>query len=133
MPRKKKQEQAEAAPAVAAHNGPPLSKMDAVRTALAEGQEYAAEAVSFIKERFGLDITPQHFNTYKSKIKSGHGTGKKRGRKPGGKHSQAAAGIEMVPVRQRISGIDIETIRQVRQLCDRFGAGAVKRLVSLVG
>ena len=43
-----------------------ITKADAMRAALAEGIEAPGDAVDFIKKRFGLDITPQHFSANKS-------------------------------------------------------------------
>src|SRR5438105_4988194 len=60
-----------------------IKKTEAVRIALEQGKESPGEGVAFIKKKFGLDVTPQQFSTYKSIAKSkGKGGGKKRGRKP---------------------------------------------------
>ena len=49
-----------------------ISKMDAVRRALAElGSDAKSSPIQgFIKDRFGIDITPNHISACKGKIQS---------------------------------------------------------------
>src|SRR5438067_633352 len=54
-----------------------ISKTEAVRRALAAGQATAAEGVPWVKGQFGLDLTPNHFNTIKSTLEHpGQGPGR---------------------------------------------------------
>ena len=42
------------------------TKADAVRAAIAEGVLKPQDACTWIKEKFGIEITPAHFSSYKS-------------------------------------------------------------------
>lgn len=118
-----------------AQNAEPISKMEAVRRALADGKDTAGTALPFIKEQFGLEMTANHFNTYKSTIKGAKG--KKRGRKPGRKSMDAAVVVtavtEVAPVIQRHGTIGLGDIQQLKDLVSRYGEGTIKQLVELVG
>src|SRR4051794_15155379 len=60
-----------------------ISKADAVREAIKEGVEKPQDGVSYVKEKHGLDITPQQFSTYKANDKKKAGAPPaRRGRKP---------------------------------------------------
>src|SRR5690349_12832038 len=61
-----------------------MTKADAVRAAVTDGADTPAEGVAYIKTKFGIDITPQHFSSYKSqqKAKARKAAGR-RGRKTG--------------------------------------------------
>src|SRR5947209_2227612 len=54
------------------------TKADAVREALKEGKDSPQEGAAFVKEKFGLDITPGQFSTYKSLEKKRAGKGGSR-------------------------------------------------------
>ena len=67
----------------------PASKVEAVRMALAAGFGGPQEGSSYIRNQFGLDVSPQHFSSTKSQLKSKEGAGNARpgtkakpGRKP---------------------------------------------------
>src|SRR4051812_15556693 len=58
-----------------------MSKTDAIRAAVAEGNGSPADGVDFIKRRFGIELSKQHFSATKSKLKStGGGQAKEAGR-----------------------------------------------------
>jgi len=61
-----------------------MSKMEAVKRALADGKDSRAEGIAYVKETFGIELSPNHFSNYKSKILAG-GKKKRRGRPPGKK------------------------------------------------
>ncbi len=95
-----------------------VSKADAVRAAMKEGVSKPQEAVAFIKEKFGLDISTGMFSNYKSVL------GKKDGSKP----------LKGVPGNKNtgLSGsVDIESVEKIRDLVGRCGAEGVKQMVNL--
>jgi hypothetical protein len=107
----------------------PISKMAAVREALAQGVESPSEIVSYVKEKHGLDMTTAHVSAYKSQIKKPK-NGAKRGRpkkvafatpaESGNGSGKAHAG----------NGL-LADVKSVRDLVKRLGAGQVKELVGL--
>lgn len=112
----------------------PITKMEAVRRALAEGKVSTSDGVAFVKATFGIDMTPKHFSTYQSKLRLGGRKSKKR-RKPGPKPVAAArkGSAAPTPVVTRDSRIALDALRQVQALCDAYGADTVKKLVDLLG
>ena len=98
-----------------------MSKADAVRAALAEGKTKPQDACAWIKEKFDIDITPQHFSSYKSQeVKKQEG-----GTSGGGRRAAEPAG-------QRVgSGNPVELAKQVRALVQQHGAAAVKGMVEV--
>lgn len=117
-----------------------ISKMEAVRRTLAEGVESPTDGVSFIKERFGLEVNASMFGAYKSQLKAkeraGVGQGKP-GRKPGNKPGRkpGAAGAKPGPqpgaVAAPAAGNPLEAARQVKELVERYGAETVKGLADM--
>ncbi len=71
-----------------------MSKVDAVRAALAEGPESPEAATDFIRKRFGIEIGPQHFSATKSQLKRREGGGAPEGKRaPKGKRAPAATPV----------------------------------------
>jgi hypothetical protein len=78
-----------------------ISKADAIRRTLAEGITSSLEGVRHIKERYGLDVTTEHFSASKSKEKDAipapvaaaaqAPAAPKRGRPPGSTNKPAPA------------------------------------------
>ena len=103
----------EAAPAETQSTEPTasVSKADAVRAALKEGVEKPQEASAWIKEKFGIEIAPQVFSSYKSQ----------QTKKTEGSSNHGAA----VP---KSGSISIEAAEQVRDLVKQHGAETVKKL-----
>lgn len=99
-----------------------MTKADAVRAAIADGADSPADGVAYIKSKFGIDITPQHFSSYKSqqRAKAGKAPGR-RGRKPG-----AVA----VP-RATANGNPADLARQIKGLIGQYGAVAVNEMVAV--
>lgn len=52
-----------------------MSKVDAIRAALAEGLESPEQATKLIRKRFGIEISRQHFSATKSQLKRREGGG----------------------------------------------------------
>ena len=59
--------------------GKRMSKTDAIRAAMAEGIESPGDGVDFIRKRFGLEMSKQHFSATKSKLKSMEDVGANKG------------------------------------------------------
>ncbi|MBN9518062.1 hypothetical protein J0H58_06015 [bacterium] len=101
-----------------------MSKADAVRAALAEGKSKPQVACEWIKEKFGIDITPQHFSSYKSSEAKKEG-----GASTGGRKSEKEAGF--VGNGFVAGGNPVDLARQVKQLVDKFGAQNVQDMVGV--
>jgi hypothetical protein len=104
---------------------PKTSKTDAVRVALAEGFDTPQAGVPFIRDRYGIDLNPQHFSAIKSQLKKRDGRPKgKRGRKPRAALAAPAAN----------GSVDLlGTLEAIKHLVEEHGADNVKRMVDLVG
>jgi len=92
-----------------------VSKMDAVRQALAEGKDKPQDGAAYIKEKFGIEIAPQMFSSYKGLLKKKGANGRRRGRR-----SNAAG-----------SGNPAELARQVKSLVAAYGAAAVSDMLAV--
>ena len=104
-----------------------MTKADAVRAAVQEGKLKPQEACVWIKEKFDIDITPQHFSSYKSS--QAKKEGKPAGR-PGRKPREATAAP--APSGPRVgNGNPVELARQVKKLVDVYGVGAVKEMTTV--
>jgi hypothetical protein len=99
-----------------------VSKADAVRAALKAGVAKPTEAVAYIKETFGLDISAAMVSTYKGNEKKRAGKRRRRGR-PANAWVNANTGGS--------SGDVVDLVRQVRGLVDRYGAAQVKQIVGV--
>jgi hypothetical protein len=107
----------------------PKTKVEAVRRALAEGVDSPTEGVAFIKEHFGLEVSPGMFSAYKSQMRSKKGKpGRKPGRKPKSESGTAsAAGVSKAPTTDNLVG----AVATVQQLVQQLGAETVRGLVDL--
>jgi hypothetical protein len=138
--KRKTQQPEQAAAAPAADNGAqacqaegPITKKEAVRRALAEGVDMLAEGVPFIKERFGLDLKNQQFNSYKMLL-GREGTGKRGGwkgrRSAGHKAVPAAANAPHPAASAAGQGGPVDLIDKTLDLAQQCGGvAALKRLV----
>src|ERR1700733_11449029 len=114
------------AKAKAAEDKTPIKKTDAVRQALADGGDNPTAAVAHIKKKFGIDITPQQFSTYKSNLKA-KGAGSS-----GGKRTGKRSGTEIGHGRSGRGALDVvDAASAVKELCGQIGADKVKRLAGL--
>ncbi len=97
-----------------------MTKADAVRACMAEAPEMLpAEAVVWIKERFGVDIDATVFSSYRSQMrgKEGSRNGSPRTRKG----SRGEAMLEL-----------LAAVRCVKDVVDRHGVAAVSEVLGLV-
>lgn len=125
MARKKAESEATAtAPEAAAS----ITKADAVRAALADGADSPADGVEYIKTKFGIEITPAHFSSYKSqeKAKAGKPPGR-RGRAPRATAAPASAPSANGPV-----GL-ASSVEAIKKLVDQYGVEQVVSIARLFG
>lgn len=96
----------------------PPSKMDAVREAIREGMDKPQDGVAYIKEKYGLEIKPAMFSAYKTSMKVKSSGGKKTATKK-------------TTTTTTDNGISVDMVKGVKELVDRFGASAVREMVSV--
>lgn len=105
-----------------------MSKADAVRAAVSEGKLKPLDACAWIKEKFNIDITPQHFSSYKSS--QAKKEGKPAGR-PGRKLREATAAH--APSGPRVgNGGAADLARQVKSLVTQYGADEVSGMLAVL-
>jgi len=114
-----------------------ISKTDAIRAALAEGMESPEDGTGFIKSRFGIEISKQHFSATKSQIKKKDGAEAPKGKRaPSGEKAKAPAPTPRPQVapstQQAATGPDmIGDLEAVKSLVKKLGAEQVRRIVGL--
>jgi hypothetical protein len=110
-----------------------VNKMNAVREALRElGMDAKPAAIqTFIKDKFGVEMTLDHISNYKSSIRRKGGKGRRRGRKPGPKPGAAAAAPKAHHGRRR-SHLSIEEADTLRRLLRDIDPGALKGMIDVL-
>jgi hypothetical protein len=111
-----------------------VSKMEAVRQGLQQLGRNAKplKLQAFIKEKFNIDMTPDHISNYKSTILKSKG---KPGRKPGTKTDPAApAAASMKPAGNAYGrgGLSPDDVENVKTLVHRFGPTSLKKLIDVL-
>ncbi len=106
-----------------------ISKTEAVKAALADGVEKPQDGAAFIKERFGLDVTPQMFSQTKSLLRkkereaSGTASGESARLAPAssnGHHAPAAGVAQSVEAIKRLVGsMGVDEVIQIAELFRR--------------
>jgi hypothetical protein len=103
---------------------------------LADDIDAPAEIVPYAKERHGLDITPAQASTYKSlekkrsSVQNGGGGRKRAGRKAA--RASASAGSKAGNGLVASGSLDmVDAMIAVKELCCRFGADKVRKMVGL--
>jgi hypothetical protein len=135
-PKDETQEAVEAQPGPSAEPGKTtVTKAEAARAAIAEGVESPTKAAKFIKKRFGIEVSPQHFSAIKFQLKKrgGQAPSGKRGRKP--KSAQPVEG-SLAPPRKLPApggGDLLDSLESLKPLIAEYGADGVKRMVDLLG
>lgn len=97
-----------------------ISKADAVRDALKVGYDKPLAGVAFIKEKHGLDITPQVFSSYKTN--------------EGKKGSGASVAVKVgngKPSKNGHAGNPFAVAHDVKALVNKYGVEHVKAAVAL--
>lgn len=114
-----------------------VSKADAVRAALSEGADTPPEGIAFIKAKFGIDITPAHFSSYKSQEKArlakkaAGGVPARRGRAPKGAPATVAV-VAPSPSSNGPAGLAIQ-VEAIKSLVDMLGVDQVVSIARLFG
>lgn len=111
-----------------------VSKSAAAREAIAQGIESPDDAVAFIKQRFGIEMSKPHFSAVKSQLKkreAGGGAAPKGrpGRKPKAAVEGYLAPPKVVPTGE---GDLLEALEAMKPLVASLGAEKVKRIVDLL-
>lgn len=108
-----------------------ISKAGAARAALAAGYSVPKQASAWIRERFGLDVSPQQFSAEKSRIKLR--TGGSTAFFAGG--SSSSQGNPLLTTRQNFYGQPdlLQALEVMKPLIEQMGAEKVKRMVDLLG
>lgn len=121
---------------------PKMSKVDAIRAALAAGKESPDEGTTYIRDRFGLEISKTHWSATKSQLKkkegAGGGTPKGKRAAKGGQTPAATPGTKPEPKRSARTETPtapspdmIGDLEAVKALVKKLGGEQVKRIVDL--
>ena len=129
-------EDEEEEPAPSSRGG--ISKVEAVRRALAGGHELPEDGTDFIRRRFGIDVNRQHFSSTKSQLRK-----KERGETPASKAAGPARekrkppveGYLAPPPKPRPGGEPdvLLALESVKDLVETYGVDKIKRIVDLLG
>jgi len=106
-------------------NGAGISKMEAMRRALAELGNNAKplQMKDYIKSHLGVEMSPDHISNYKSKLLKEGRTKKKPGPKP-----KAAVAV----ARSTVAAFSVDDVRAVKELADRIGSEKVRQLAEVL-
>ena len=97
-----------------------MTKADAVRACMAEAPEIPpADAVVWIKERFGVEMGPTVFSSYRSQIRRNEG-----GRNGSPRTRKASRGEAMLEL--------LAAVRCVKEVVDPHGVSAVREVLALL-
>lgn len=114
--------------------GMAVSKSAAAREAIAQGIDSPDDAVAFIKQRFGIEMSKPHFSAVKSQLKKREAGGEaapkgRPGRKPKAAIEGYLAPPKVVPTGE---GDLLEALEAMKPLVASLGAEKVKRIVDLL-
>jgi hypothetical protein len=116
-------------------NGKPITKVEAVRRALAAGFEMPQEGTAYIRSEFGIELAPQHFSATKSQLKK-RSLGKSPKAKPGRRPKALVEGYLAPPPKKRLppDGSELlDAMEAMKPLVASLGKEQVKRIVDLIG
>lgn len=111
-----------------------ISKVEAVRRALAAGKQSPEEGVSYIEEKFGIGMDRQHFSSVKSQLKKKEGSGEAPEGRLDRKPREAAAPMESraaAPQTAPVAGDMVDDLAAVKHLVQKLGADQVRKIVGL--
>ncbi len=124
-----------AASETSSSDGP--TKAEVMRDALKAGFTKPTEAVQYIKDKFGVELTLKQFSNFKSAEKANAGkrkTGRRVGRPPASASDSAvivvAAPVASAAKNGKASGA-LDLARQIKDLVQTYGAGTVKGMVDV--
>ncbi|QDV39245.1 thioesterase [Tautonia plasticadhaerens] len=114
-----------------------LSKSEAIRRALSAGVESPSEGAQYVRDHFGIEVTPQHFSASKAQQKKRQEKGgapkARRGRKP--KVEPEGGYLAPPPKTQAVDSQPdlLAALEAMKPLVDNLGKAQVHRLVDLLG
>lgn len=109
-----------------------ITKSEAVRRALADGVDQPADGVAYIRDNFGLEISPTHFSAVKS-TEGKKGEAAPKG-KPGRKPKAVVEGYLAPPPPAPTGGSELlDAMEAMKPLVASLGKEQVKRIVDLLG
>jgi hypothetical protein len=112
-----------------------MSKMEAVRQGLrllGRGAK-PLQLHATIKEKFGIDMSPDHISNYKSTILKSKGKGKGKWGKKAAAAPQAAATTSTASANAHgRGGLSPEDVENVKTLVRRFGSSSLKKLIDVL-
>ncbi|WP_422930160.1 hypothetical protein [Singulisphaera sp. PoT] len=114
---------------------PSVSKAEAVRRAVAAGNERPAEGVAYILDEFGIEMDNKTFSLNKAQQKSREARKAEAAPAPRVESGRPIEGFLAPPPRKMSSGGGdlIEVMEKMKPLVAMHGADQVKRLVDLLG
>lgn len=116
-------------------DGKAVSKSAAAREAIAQGIASPEDAVAFIKQRYGIEMSKPHFSAVKSQLKKSEAGGSPapKGR-PGRKPKASVGGYPAPPkVAPTGEGDLLQALEAMKPLVASLGVEKVKRIVDLLG
>src|SRR5262249_42599402 len=118
---------------------PKISKLEAVRRAMAElgNKAQRGQIKDFIKERFGIEMTPDHISTSKGEIprkrtQARTPTAKAVAAKEPARPQAQRAPAPAAPPARAEGGIALEDIAAAKALVDRVGAEQLRALIEVL-
>ncbi|GIW88635.1 MAG: hypothetical protein KatS3mg108_2959 [Isosphaeraceae bacterium] len=108
--------------------GPALTKVGAIRLAIAAGADKPDAGVNYIRKQFGIEIGRQYFSSIKSRLKKSESA---LSRRSGGPRRRLVVARSTTSPDARVALLtDLEA---VKRLIAHHGADNVKRMVDLLG
>ncbi len=114
--------------------GKRMTKAGAARAALAAGVDVPKQASVYIKQRFGIDISPQQFSAEKCRLKQRSGGPEfARYRRISHQPLRSFARVRAGPASSRARRTCSKPLRVMKPLIELLGVDKVKRMVDLLG
>lgn len=114
-----------------------ITKSAAARAAIAAGKAKPGEALPYMRERFGIEMSPQHFSAIKSNMKKKEREAEPPARARRSPRAEATSQSTANPgARASATGKgegDVMTaLESIKDLVGQYGADKVKRMVDLL-
>lgn len=110
------------------------SKVEAVRIALRQGYDTPEAGLDFIRRRFDIEMTPQHFSSTKSQLrKKARESGSEEVAPARGRRKPLIEGYVAPPPKPPGEPDVLLALESVKGLVEQYGADKIKRIVDLLG
>ena len=128
--------------ATTTQDAPKLTRLEAVRRAVADGADKPSEGVLYVRDKFGFEMTNQQFSSNKNLLKGrsdSNGNGKAH---TNGKVGRPKAAVEVAPAPREVLNATTQGVgnpgpvhlaRMVKELVGQYGAEPVREMVGLFG